>query len=139
MKDREQNQTEGVQMPPTWCSGLCRNAMNEICVESCAVRRDCSAFDPKPGLDLADMPPFPLEESGSMTKEEKFTSVTIYLSKVVDHLQGRKNERIFKPIQRHDPHRSPGGQVSANQQSTGLFAGQTEKVAIDQNSEKRES
>ena len=75
-------------MPPTWCSGICRNAMNEICMEHCAIKRDCSAFEPKPDLKLIDMPSFPLIESAEMTKEEKFTSVTIYLSKVVDHLQG---------------------------------------------------
>lgn len=90
MKDREQNQFEGVQMPPAWCSGICRNAMNEICIEDCALKRDCSAFEEKPNLKLIDMPRFPLIESAEMTKEEKFTSVTIYLSKVVDHLQGRE-------------------------------------------------
>jgi hypothetical protein len=89
MKEKENNQFEGVQMPPTWCSGLCRNAMNEICIEHCAVKRDCSAFEPKPDLELEDMPRFP--ETKDMTKEEKYTSVTIYLSKVVDHLQGHES------------------------------------------------
>ena len=77
-------------MPPTWCSGICRNAMNEICIEACAVKRDCSAFEEKPNLKLVDMPRFPKTEG--MTREEKFTSVTIYLSKVVDHLQGIEDE-----------------------------------------------
>ena len=107
MKDREQNQFEGVQLPPTWCSSLCRNAMNEICIEDCALKRDCSAFEPKPNLKLSDMPRFPLKESGSMTKEEKFTSVTIYLAKVVDHLQGKEDEEhsftIYHSPQRVDP------------------------------------
>jgi hypothetical protein len=87
MKDREQNQFEAVQLPPTWCSGICRNAMNEICIEDCAIKRDCSAFELKPNLKLEDMPRFPLKESANMTKEEKFTSVTVYLAKVIDHLQ----------------------------------------------------
>ena len=90
MKDREQNQSEALQLPPIWCSGLCRNAMNEICIENCAVNRNCSAFEPRSDLNLSNMPPFPLKESATMTKEEKFTSVTIYLAKVVDHLQGRE-------------------------------------------------
>jgi hypothetical protein len=64
--------------------------MNEICIEDCAVKRDCSAFEPKPDLNLSNMPPFPLKESATMTKEERFTSVTIYLAKMVDHLQGRE-------------------------------------------------
>jgi hypothetical protein len=89
MKDREQNQFEGMQLPPAWCGALCRNAMNEICIEHCALKRDCSAFEPKPNLKLEDMPRFP--ETKNMTKEEKFASVTVYLSKVVDHLQGNEN------------------------------------------------
>ena len=92
MKDREQNQFEGVRLPPTWCSGICRHAMNEICVEDCAIKRDCSAFELKPNTKLEDMPRFPLKESANMTKEEKFTSVTVYLAKVVDHLQGHESE-----------------------------------------------
>jgi len=99
MKDREQNQFEQVQLPPTWCSGICRNAMNEICVEDCAIKRDCSAFEEKPNLKLSDMPRFPLQQSADMTKEEKFTAVTIYLSKVVDHLQGNEDEpKIYPPV-----------------------------------------
>ena len=95
MKERQffqfekNNEKETVHhLPPAWCGSICRNAMNEVCVEDCAIKRDCSAFEPKPNLKLIDMPSFPLTESAEMTKEEKFTSVTIYLSKVVDHLQG---------------------------------------------------
>lgn len=60
--------------------------MSEICVEKCAVNRDCSGFEPKADLRLSNMPRFP--ETKGMTKEEKFTLVTIYLAKIVDHLQG---------------------------------------------------
>lgn len=86
-------------MPPVWCGAICRNAMNEICVESCAAKKDCSAFAPKPNLKLADMPRFP--ETEGMTREEKFTSVTIYLAKVVDHLQGLENEQETFVVRRH--------------------------------------
>jgi len=65
--------------------------MNEICIESCNPKGDCSGFEVKPNLTLDDMPPFP--ETKDMSKEEKFTSVTIYLSKVIDHLQGIEDER----------------------------------------------
>ena len=68
--------------------------MNEICIEHCAAKRDCSAFEPKPNLKLTDMPRFPLNESANMTKEEKFTSVTVYLATVVDHLQGNEEPVI---------------------------------------------
>ena len=66
--------------------------MNEICIEHCATERDCSAFEPKPNLKLSDMPHFPLTDTANMTKEERFTSVTVYLAKVVDLLQGKEDE-----------------------------------------------
>ena len=83
------SEREGIQIP-VWCSAICRNALNEKCVEECSVRRDCSYFEAKPNLKLSDMPRFPINDSADMTKEERFTSVTIYLAKVVDHLQGRE-------------------------------------------------
>ena len=54
------------------------------------MNRDCSYFEEKPNLNLSSMPRFP--ETKGMTKEEKFTSVTIYVSKIIDHLQGRESE-----------------------------------------------
>ena len=72
--------------------------MNEVCLESCAIKRDCSEFQVKKDLRLEDMPRFP--DAAGMTKEEKFTSVTIYLAKVVDHLQGVENEHTTYPFLR---------------------------------------
>ncbi|SRR6266496_235936 len=92
MKEKEESQIPKFRLPPVWCSAICRNAINQVCVENCAIKRDCSAFDPKPNLTLSDMPPFPLTQSASMTKEEKFMAVTVYLAKVVDHLNGSEAE-----------------------------------------------
>jgi hypothetical protein len=137
MKDREQNQFEGVQLPPTWCSGICRNAMNEICVEDCAIKRDCSAFDPKPNLKLVDMPRFP--ETKGMTREEKFTSVTIYLSKVVDHLQGNDNEYTHPIIRRPNLHRAGSGSLPENLKVEDLLSGFPETDSSLEIGEKREN
>jgi hypothetical protein len=134
MKDREQNQFERVQLPPTWCSGICRNAMNEICIEDCAVKRDCSAFEEKPNLNLSNMPRFP--ETKGMTKEEKFTSVTIYLSKVVDHLQGVDYEPF--PYRRPYHDRTASSQVSANIEIKSVLHGFSEAVTPLPDTEKRE-
>src|SRR5687767_1139319 len=105
MKEKENNQPNGLQMPPAWCGAICRNAMNEACIEQCAAKRDCSAFEPKPNLKLEEMPRFPREQLSSMTREEKFTTVTIYLSKIIDHLQGVDDEYPI-PIRRGDLYRS---------------------------------
>jgi hypothetical protein len=91
----------GIQIP-VWCSAICRNAFNEKCVEECSIKRDCSYFEEKPHLKLSDMPRFPLEASANMTKEERFTAVTIYLSKIVDHLQGNEDEPKIYPPMRED-------------------------------------
>jgi hypothetical protein len=114
MKERESNQAGAMRLPPTWCSGLCRNAMNEICIESCAAKRDCSGFELKPGINLIDMPRFPIDEIGSMTKEEKFISVAVYIAKTVDHLKGVQDEPKSSPLRRPNHDSSTGGEVSAN-------------------------
>src|SRR5215216_3059437 len=59
MKENDKNQAQEFRLPPTWCGSLCRNAMNQICVESCAIKRDCSAFEIRTDLNLEEMPPMP--------------------------------------------------------------------------------
>lgn len=92
MKENNKNQQQNFQLPPLWCSAICRNAMNEICVESCAIGKNMSGFDPKPNISLLDMPRFPINDTSEMTKEERFTVVAIYLAKLVDYFQGVENE-----------------------------------------------
>lgn len=139
MKERGNNQSEElVHLPPAWCGSICRNAMNEICVEDCAVKRDTSAFEPKPNLRLSDMPRFPLRESASMTKEEKFTSVTIYLSKVVDHLQGNDNEYTHPIIRRPNLHRAGSGSLPENLEVEDLLSGFSQADPSLEVGEKRE-
>ncbi len=101
--------------------------MNELCIEHCAITRDCSAFDPKPNLKLGDLPRFPLETSANMTREEKFTSVTVYLSKVVDHLQGNESNEYIHPLRRPVLHRSGGSSLPQNVKVEDLLSGIQEK------------
>jgi hypothetical protein len=139
MKDRENNHSEGVQSPPLWCSAICRNAMNEVCVEHCAIKRDCSAFEPKPNLTLGDMPRFPLKESGNMTREERFTSVTIYLSKVIDHLQGNEDEHtVYPPLRRQDFHSTGSRHLPENLKVEDLLSGISQADSSLEVGEKRE-
>lgn len=97
-----------LNLPPLWCSQICRNAMNESCLEKCAIKKDCSAFQPKRGLKFTDLPRFP--DTANMSREEKFTSVTIYLAKIVDHLQGEPDEYI--PFRRQNIHSQAGSRLS---------------------------
>ena len=105
--------------------------MQDVCVEECAIKRDCSWFEPKEGLNLEDMPRFPFKEAKDMTKEEKFVSVTIYLSKVVDHLKGIEDERKFYPYPRR-PHvnRFRSSQIPSPVEIAGLLDGTKEEAAL---------
>lgn len=122
-------------LPPTWCSAICRNAMNEICVENCALKRDCSAFEEKPGLELPDMPRFPKQDELT-TPAEKFTAVSVYLSKTIDHLQGYKHEP--QPvIKRPSLNRSTGSGVLADEQVESILSLLHKETTVYQASEER--
>ena len=85
------------------------------------MNRDCSYFEEKPNLKLIDLPRFP--QTKDMTKEEKFTSVTIYLSKVVDHLQGNESNEYTYPVRRPVLHRSGGSSLPQNVKIEDLLHG----------------
>jgi len=105
---------KGIQIP-VWCSAICRNAFNEKCVEECSVRRDCSYFEEKPDLRLSDMPRFP--ETIELEKpQEKFTAVTVYLAKVIDHLQGKEHGEVYIRMKRNNSNNRAGHDAPANQQ-----------------------
>ena len=124
-----------IALPPIWCSSICRNAMTEVCVERCAIARDTSQFEPAKGLKLADMPKFP--NTKGMTREERFTSVVIYLAKITDHLQGANNE--YSPVRRPYTHSSTSRRLSPTIQVKDLLPDLSKAVSPLQNTEKRES
>lgn len=121
MKEHNKNQQPDFALPPQWCSAICRNAMNEICVEHCAITKDMSGFDPKPDVSLLDLSRFPLNDVDDMTKEEKFKVVAIYLSKIVDYLQGNKNEDTTITFRRPHIDRSRSSTLSETLQIEGLL------------------
>jgi hypothetical protein len=106
MKEVRQETTQVI--PPIWCGSICRNSMSEKCVEHCAIKRDCSYFESRRNIKLINLPPFP--KTTEMTRAEKFTLVTLYLEKIVDHLQGVNDEYIT--VRRPDTYSSPSSQLS---------------------------
>ena len=129
MKENDRSQTQGLRLPPTWCASLCRNAMTERCIEECAVKRDCSGFELKPGINLIDMPRFPIDQIGEMTREEKFVSVAVYIAKTVDHLKGIQDEPKYPPLRRPDLESSTGSQVPADLKVEDLLSNFTKTVS----------
>jgi hypothetical protein len=117
-----QNQAEPIHhMPPQWCGAICRNAMNQICIEQCAPNRDTSGFELKKGISLDDMPRFPIEGISKLTAQERLIVVSVYLAKVVDCLQGVKDEPEF--IRRPHFDRTAGSQVSSDFKEQGILHG----------------
>ena len=88
-----------MSLPPAFCSRLCSNAYNDLCIEGCNLQRDMSAFEPKKGLTIENCGPFPEDDYlRRMTPAEQSKVSGFFLSKIVAHVQGREepNEQIFE-------------------------------------------
>jgi len=83
------------------------------------------------------MPRYP--ETKGMTRDEKFTSVAIYLSKVVDCLQGVQDEHATVIIRRPNTHSETGSRVSSAIQIQGVLHDLTEAISPSQAGEERQS
>jgi hypothetical protein len=102
--------------------------MNEVCIESCNPARDTSGFEMKKGMDLPDLPRFPLDEFlNSMTAEERKTIMAVYMAKTTDYLQGVRDEpRIIK---RSNPNHSRTFTIPENLQGETILFSAKEEVA----------
>jgi len=83
------------------------------------------------------MPRFPLKESEAMTKEERFTAVTVYLAKVVDILQGVDDEHLTN-IRRSHPNSSASGRIPPALQEQDLLSDPAAEHSVYQTRPKRE-
>lgn len=117
----ERDNKNTIHFPPAWCAKVCENASNQACVEICAPRHDSSWFSSKKEISLLSMTRFPLREwMEVMTKEERATSIVIYLAKVVDILQGDMSER-------ENFYHTGSGRVSETFKIQGLHLGKNGK------------
>lgn len=78
-------------IPPEWCKPICQNSGNVACTLYCAKNREAEYFLPKD----KPMPPFPYGQwRWDMSPQERQVAVGYYLSKIVEHLTGAKDESI---------------------------------------------
>ncbi len=125
--------------PPVWCSAICRNAFNEICIEDCSAHRDAKHFEPKEGMNIEDMPRFPLDDFlHKMTPDERKACVGIYTSRLVDNAQGVRHEQSYRPIRRPNSNGSRTSPLSENIEEQSLQHGQSEGNTVYQAETKRE-
>lgn len=75
-KDLKSNM-ERLVLPPSRACGVCRNRMNEICIEGCAPSGDFKDFEPDLSIPLENLPNLSLEEfrelPGQMRADWVFT------------------------------------------------------------------
>ena len=77
-------------MPPFSTCAMCRQRMNEVCLEKCAPTQDYSEFELRESINLDLAPRFPMQEFvEQMPPKVRQIVVAAYISLMVDHLQGR--------------------------------------------------
>jgi len=69
------------------------------------------------------MPRFPIDNISEMTKEEKFTSVAVYVAKTVDHLKGVQDDPELTPVRRPNYDSSSSSNIPANLEVEDLLSG----------------
>ena len=110
-----------IKLPPYNTCQLCRNRMNDSCMEVCTPAGDYSSFELRKGVNIEEMPRFPLEDfMNGMPAKVRGIVVAVYLSKIVDQLQGRVEH------ERHDIYRPRGSGVPENIQIQDLLLGVTQ-------------
>jgi hypothetical protein len=116
-------------MPQTWCSRVCRNALSNVCLEACAPARDCSWFEPKGGLSIADVPRFPKHEyNHEMSPKQRQICMGWYVGLLVDQAQGIFDERARGHRDRFlpEPVKVPGVRSIQRPQSVDTSKGASE-------------
>ena len=76
-------------MPPFSTCALCRQRMNEVCLEKCAPAKDYSHFELRQ-INLEDMPALSPEEVNGMPPKVARIVLTVYVVKIVSALQGKE-------------------------------------------------
>lgn len=103
--------------PPTWCASICTYALSQECLEGCAIRRDCSWFEPK--KEITELPLFPLMDFlNTMTAMERMAVVGLHLLYLEGGLNnGREisyNSRSSQDTQAFQIHRLCHGSETAD-------------------------
>ncbi len=122
------------RLPADWCSQVCTNSMNEVCVTVCAPNRDTSWFELNIRINLEDLPPFPHRSwQEEMTSHERQAVAGLYLAKVVDHIKGIRHE---PPIRPHF-NRYRNRQISKNLENKNVQSCQSGGDSTSENRKKR--
>ena len=93
-KKKKVERAKFTHLPPSWCSDVCQNSMNEACIDECAPKKDCSWFIPRPNLKVEDLHIITLDEAKQMSGTEKYYSTWLDNYVIKRQLQGVPDEPI---------------------------------------------
>jgi hypothetical protein len=65
----------------------CSNILTKECFDDCIHRGDFKHYRQRPGTDIKDLPPFPINEVLEETGRNRLVAMCIYMTAVVDFLQ----------------------------------------------------
>ena len=98
---------ERMIMPPSRACGICRNRMNEVCIEKCAPAGEYCEFDPNMNTPLNMLPDLSIDEYRELNGKMKGEWLFIQLKKIVEahngdeirsYLNRARSRRTFEGI-----------------------------------------
>ena len=116
-------------MPPSRACGICRNRMNELCIEECALKKDYRFFDPNMEMPLELFPDLTMEEYRQLNGRMKGEWIFVELKKMTEVQNGTRTTSYSRRSCR----------IPQNLEGEGLLPDQAEEDTVHQDSEKCES
>lgn len=104
--------SERLKLPDPDCAAICSNAMNDVCIEECAAVGQCAFFKLRRDLTILTMPSYP--DMQNKQWEARAVIRDAYLSKLIDHIQGKPNEPDIIPTRRSNTHHPRGEPLPEN-------------------------
>jgi hypothetical protein len=76
-----------LELPDPICGAICRNSMNDRCIEKCAPEGGMKQFELREDITLPEMPAYEIRDD--LLWEARFRLYEAYLKKTIDFIQGR--------------------------------------------------
>jgi hypothetical protein len=119
-----------IPVPPSRACGICRNRMNQVCLEVCAPKESYEYFDPDSNRPLGNMPKLTFNEYLELPGSMKGKWLFVQQTKIQEAFNG---DEI-----RGNIYGARSGRLSKNEQVKGLLPDTTERTPPYQDWEERE-
>ena len=116
---------EEIVMPPSRACGVCRNRMNDVCLNECAPVADFKDFDPDMRRVLVTFPKLTYQEYLELPASMKGKWLFVMQTKLVEAINGDDN---LRPL----TYRQRSCRIPTHQQEPGLLPGSSKGNTIYQ-------